>query len=196
MTGPGDERAAAAGHGHLRAGHADRDQTVSVLKAAFVQGRLAQDEFEQRLGQALTSRTYADLSAVTADLPAGLIPATPPVPVVRDPVHREGVKVIAGLTAMCTVFWLAVAVRDTGASNFFGSSLFFVLIVLTVMPGMPAALLLLHARLEKRASSPSLQGRPPGGGGRPGQRTGPPQPGRKPPPAGPRYSAYVSALAS
>jgi hypothetical protein len=187
MTGPGDERAV-AGHGHLRAGHADRDQTVNVLKAAFVQGRLARDEFELRLSQALTSRTYADLSAVTADLPAGLVPATPPAPA-RDPVHREGVKVIAGLTAMCTVFWLAVAVRDTGASNFFGSSLFFVLIVLTVMPGMPAALLLLHARLEKRASRPSLQGRPPGGGGRSAQRTGPPQPGRKPPPAGPRYTA-------
>jgi hypothetical protein len=196
MTGPGDDRtAAAAGHGHLRAGHADRDRTVSELKAAFVQGRLARDEFELRLGQALTSRTYADLSALTADLPAGLVPATPPEQA-RDADHRAGVRVIAALTAVSTLFWLTVAVRDTGASNFFSSSLFFVLIVLVVMPGMPAALLLLHARLEKRASQQSLPGRPPGGTGRPGQRTGPRQPGRKYPPAGPRYTAYQSALAS
>ena len=196
MTGPGDERpAAAAGRGHLRAGHADRDQTVNELKAAFVQGRLARDEFEMRLGRALTSRTYADLSAITADLPAGLVPATPPVPgPARDADRRTGVQVIAALTAISTVFWLAVAVRDPGASNFFGSSLFFVLIVLTAMPGMPAALLLLHARMEKRASTPSLPGRPPGGSGQPGQRTGPPQPGRKYPPAGPWFTSYASAL--
>jgi hypothetical protein len=196
MTGPGDDRAAAAaGHGHLRAGHADRDHTVSVLKAAFVQGRLARDEFEHRLGQALTSRTFADLSAVTADLPPGLKLPTPPEPA-RDADHRTGVKVIAALTAISTVFWLTVAVRDTGASNFFGSSLFFVLIVLTAMPGMPAALLLLHAKLEKQARKQAAAGGPPGGGGRTAPRTGPPRPGRKPPPAGPRYTAYQSALAS
>lgn len=196
MTGPGNDRtAAAAGHGHLRAGHADRDQTVMVLKAAFVQGRLARDEFEQRLGHALTSRTYADLSAVTADLPAGLVLPRPPEPD-RDADHRTGVKVIAALTAISTLFWLTVAVRDTGASNFFGSSLFFVLIVLTAVPGLPAALLLLHARLEKRAGQQSPPGRLPGGGGRSAPRTGPPQPDRKHPTAGPRYTAYQSALAS
>jgi hypothetical protein len=196
MTGPGDDRtAAAASHGHLRAGHADRDRTVSELKAAFVQGRLARDEFEQRLGHALTSRTYADLSAVTADLPAGLVPAPPPEPA-RDADHRTAVKGIAALTALSTIRWLIVAVRDTGASGFFGSSLFFVLIVLIVVPGMSAGLLLLHSRLEKRASQQSLPGRRPGGDGRPGQRTGPPQPGRKHPPSGPRYTAYQSALAS
>jgi hypothetical protein len=157
MTGPGDERAsAAARHGRLRASHADRDRTVNELKAAFVQGRLAQDELELRLGQALTSRTYADLSAVTADLPAGLVLVPPPVPAGYSDYHRAGVKVIAALTAMCTVLWLASAARHTGGGpDFFGSSLFFALVVLTVMPGMPAALLLLHSRLEKRARRPA-----------------------------------------
>jgi hypothetical protein len=167
MTGPGDDRAAAsAGHGRLRASHADRDRTVSVLQAAFVQGRLARDEFELRLGQALTSRTYADLGAVTADLPASLAPAAPPAPA-GDPDRRAGVRVIAALTAMCTILWLAATARHTGGPDFFGSSLFFVLVVLTVVPGMPAALLLLHARLEKRASRQSVPARPPGRGGRP-----------------------------
>jgi Domain of unknown function (DUF1707) len=40
---------------------------IDVLKAAFVQGRLTRDEFDARVGRAFTSRTYADLAAVTAD---------------------------------------------------------------------------------------------------------------------------------
>jgi hypothetical protein len=38
-TGPGDERAGAAGgRGHLRTSHADREQVIALLKVAFVQG--------------------------------------------------------------------------------------------------------------------------------------------------------------
>ena len=59
-----------AARGQLRAGHADRNASVAILQAAFVQGMLAKDEFDQRVGQALTARTYAELAAVTADLPA------------------------------------------------------------------------------------------------------------------------------
>ena len=79
MAGPGDEIAAGAGgRGHLRASRADREQVIGILKAAFVQGRLAKDEFDLRVGQTLASRTYAELGAVTADLPAGLAAAKPP----------------------------------------------------------------------------------------------------------------------
>jgi hypothetical protein len=45
---------------------------IGTLKAAFVQGRLVKDEFDLRVGQALAPRTYAELAALTADLPAGL----------------------------------------------------------------------------------------------------------------------------
>jgi Domain of unknown function (DUF1707) len=68
MTGPQDP--AAAGRDRLRAGHADREQVIEALKAAFVQGMLAKDEFDARVGQALASRTYADLAALTAGEPA------------------------------------------------------------------------------------------------------------------------------
>ena len=50
----------------MRASHADREQVIDMLKAAFVQGRLAKDEFDLRVGRVLASRTYADLGAVTA----------------------------------------------------------------------------------------------------------------------------------
>jgi hypothetical protein len=61
---------AAAGPGYLRASHADREQVIGTLKTAFVQGRLAKDEFDLRVGRVLASRTYAELAALTADLPA------------------------------------------------------------------------------------------------------------------------------
>lgn len=72
-------RAAAAG---LRASRADRERVIDLLKAAFAQGRLDRDEFDARIGQALASRTYGELAAVTADIPAeltGALPRRPPV---------------------------------------------------------------------------------------------------------------------
>jgi Domain of unknown function (DUF1707) len=76
---PYDEMAAAAAdRGHLRASHADREHVIDTVKAAFVQGRLTKDELDLRVGQVLAARTYADLAALTADLPAGLIGAQPP----------------------------------------------------------------------------------------------------------------------
>jgi Domain of unknown function (DUF1707) len=57
--------------GKLRAGHADRERAIDVLKAAFAEGRLNQDEYVERVGQVHASRTYGELAVLTADLPAG-----------------------------------------------------------------------------------------------------------------------------
>ena len=72
-------RAAEAG---LRASHADRERVIDLLKAAFAQGRLDRDEFDARIGQALASRTYGELTAVIAGIPVeltGALPRRPPV---------------------------------------------------------------------------------------------------------------------
>jgi len=58
-------------YGHMRASTADRERALDVLKAAFAEGRLTIQEHEQRAGQVLGSRTYAELAELTADLPAG-----------------------------------------------------------------------------------------------------------------------------
>jgi hypothetical protein len=83
LAGPGDETAAAEGRdpGSLRACHADREQVIGILKAAFVQGRLTGDELGARVDRVYASRTYAELAEVTADIPAELSEARPP----RDP---------------------------------------------------------------------------------------------------------------
>ncbi|HEY1920776.1 MAG TPA: DUF1707 domain-containing protein [Streptosporangiaceae bacterium] len=69
--------AAAAARGRLRASHADRQQVIDTLKIAFVQGRLTKDELVTRVDETYTSKTYAELAALTTDLPAGLLAAEP-----------------------------------------------------------------------------------------------------------------------
>jgi hypothetical protein len=54
----------------LRASHADRDRVVEQLRIAAGDGRLTADELDERLEAALTARTYRELAALTADLPA------------------------------------------------------------------------------------------------------------------------------
>ena len=103
VTGPGGEPAAsAAGRGYLRVSDAEREQVVGTLKTAFVRGVLAKDEFDLRVGQAFASRTYAELAAVTAGLPAGPAAAQPPG-LARaqggQPVLRPG-RVMAAATAL------------------------------------------------------------------------------------------------
>jgi hypothetical protein len=67
--GQSDLSAAVAG-GELRASHADRDQVVDLLRIAAGDGRISAEELDDRLEGALTARTYAELAALTADLPA------------------------------------------------------------------------------------------------------------------------------
>jgi hypothetical protein len=50
---------------------ADRDRTIRILKASFVEGRLALDELEERVARAFVSRDFRELLALYADLPAG-----------------------------------------------------------------------------------------------------------------------------
>jgi len=78
--------AGAAGPGRLRASHADRELAIGMIKAAFVQGRLTKDELDMRVVQTLASRAYADLAAVTADLPAELARPEP----VGKPARAKG----------------------------------------------------------------------------------------------------------
>jgi hypothetical protein len=104
MPAPGDEAAAGAA-GRLRVSHADRDQVIDGLKAAFVAGRLDHDEFGQRVGRALVSRTYADLAALTADLPAWRPVAQPPAARPAGPAARERVN----RTTVAAASWATLA---------------------------------------------------------------------------------------
>lgn len=67
----GDARGADASRCALMlASDDEREATVLRLRAAHLEGRLETDELEQRVERAAAARTYEDLQALEADLPA------------------------------------------------------------------------------------------------------------------------------
>lgn len=60
----------AGGYEYLRATDADRDNVQSVLQNAYSEGRLTWEEFDARSTAVANAKTYGQLAAVTADLPA------------------------------------------------------------------------------------------------------------------------------
>src|SRR5256885_8295490 len=75
MSGPEEQLA----RSRLRASHADREQMIGLLKAAFVHGRLTKDEFDGRVERAFAARTYAELTRLTDDV--SVTPVMPVTPV-------------------------------------------------------------------------------------------------------------------
>jgi hypothetical protein len=55
---------------NLRASDAERDVVVGRLQVAFAEGRLDDEEFDDRMRTALAARTHADLGRLLTDLPA------------------------------------------------------------------------------------------------------------------------------
>jgi DUF1707 SHOCT-like domain len=109
-------QAAAAG---LRASRADRERVIDLLKAAFVQGRLDQDEFDARVGQVLVSRTHWELAAVTFDLPAeliGALPRRPPVPARRRMPMNTAVSAGALVVVVANVSMIAALLSGSAVA--------------------------------------------------------------------------------
>jgi hypothetical protein len=52
-----------------RIGDAERDQAATYLREALAQGRLEQEEFDERVDRALRAKTQADLDPLFKDLP-------------------------------------------------------------------------------------------------------------------------------
>jgi hypothetical protein len=72
LSGPAD-------HSLMRVSDSDRDQAAEVLREAAGQGRISLDELDERLESAYAAKTYADLAALTHDLPQSRRMPVPPV---------------------------------------------------------------------------------------------------------------------
>jgi hypothetical protein len=197
MAGPGDEIAAGAGgRGHLRASHADREQVIGTLKAAFVQGMLAKDEFGLRVGQTLAARTYADLTALTADLPAGLAAAKPPQPARaqrQQKVLRPG-RWIAVATAAYAGAWayeLFLSPHGGDNSSFPLLILGGFLVYLGILIVSVGAIIV--NRQDKRSSGQSPRRPAPGAGGQRSRRLPSANLGGQLPPADPGHQQTAQA---
>jgi len=158
--------AGVAGGGRMRASHADREQVVDTLKTAFVHGRLTRDELDARTGRALTALTWADLAALTADIPAGPAgapPPGPPAPARRGPLARAAVK-----SGICLIIAVAAGCDflvpgDAGPAQFWGP-----LLILLAVAGLWSAVgIMAYAVLtswDQRSSRRRLPPRPGPGG--------------------------------
>ncbi len=159
MVGPGDQSAAGAGgYGYLRASHADRELVVGALKAAFVQGRLAKDEFDLRIDRVLASRTYADLNALTTDLPPGLIASQLTGPTQEpdnDPAVDLHERKVAAAWACATIAGPSVAVAVALIAS--GAAIGLVLLAVFLFASMVAmpvtGLVMLHSWPDDPPSS-------------------------------------------
>jgi hypothetical protein len=96
----------------MRAAAADRDRTIDVLTAAYGEGRLTKEEFDTRCARVLSAKTYADLAAVVADLPAGPFNAVAPYHAGYYPVPQpptSGVAVASLICGIAEFFTLGIA---------------------------------------------------------------------------------------
>ena len=197
MAEPREQMPAAADHGHLRASHADREQVIGTLKAAFVQGMLVKDEFGARTGQALAARTYAELAALTADLPAGLTAAQPSQPA-RAPGKARVLRPGAVLT-VATVVYAAVwpvaffLPSDSEGEPMAGFNLVVMTTFVYAVVLIGAVMQMLDSRREKRSGRQRPRWPAPGAGGQASRRLPSAGPGGQLPPAGPRQQQTAEA---
>jgi hypothetical protein len=163
----GREDGTAGALGQLRTSHADREQAIGVLKAAFVQGRLTKDEFDLRVGQVFASRTYADLEVLTADIPDTVTSAQPSAEHAREPGKALSFKTAARVGAVGAgpgmASAAAVLVQSSGVPAVVGV----LLVGLTglFVTGLLTALLIVLSWVLRRSQRGAAQGPPSGPAG-------------------------------
>jgi Domain of unknown function (DUF1707) len=171
----GREDGTAGALGRLRTSRADREQAIDVLKAAFVQGRLAKGEFDSRVGQVFASRTYADLDALTSDIPDGVTSAEPSAEHAREPGRMLSFKTAARVGAVGAVPSMGSAAVVLVQSSAVPAVAGVLLVGLTglLVAALLAALLTLLSWIVRRSQREATQGPPSGPAGLASRRQAP-----------------------
>jgi Domain of unknown function (DUF1707) len=135
-----------------------REQVLDTLKAAFVHGQLAKDEFDLRVGQVLAA--YAELDAATADIPTGLTTAQPPETIRKShnkKLIQRGTAAGAG-ASMALTATIAVAARGNPVISVVVVGLVGI-VVAALLAGLLTLVSWVLEMIPRRQSSP---GAPPG----------------------------------
>jgi hypothetical protein len=82
----------------IRASDHDRWRVQTHLNEAFAEGRLTQQEWDERVTALTSARTYGDLDMLTADLPRPNVLAVPQPPGLPYPQPQTSGPARAGLT--------------------------------------------------------------------------------------------------
>ncbi|MEU6581112.1 DUF1707 domain-containing protein [Nocardia sp. NPDC046763] len=99
------------GQENMRASDRDREQIVDRLRVAMGEGRITLHEFDERLQQVYSARTYGELAPIMSDLPAPRGPGRPASRAGDSGSVPIWVKIIWApwvfVNLMCVVIWLA-----------------------------------------------------------------------------------------
>ncbi len=96
-------------HAGLRAGDADRDAVAELLRVAAAEGRIDLSELEERLGRLNQAKTYGELDALVADLPAAAQLDTLVLRTTTANIKQAGRWVVPKLiTAQSTTGWITI----------------------------------------------------------------------------------------
>jgi len=101
---------AIAGPPGMLAANADRERAIDILRAGFAEGRLTKAEHDNRAARVYAARTYGELGALIADLPAGPF---------SGPVHYPSVRYPPPQVAQPPVNSMAMAALVCGIGEFF-----------------------------------------------------------------------------
>lgn len=101
----------------VRATDADRTRAISRLRVAAGEGAIDLDELEQRIVDVYEARTVAELSVVTADLPASMVPLDARPPTHRRPLALEDDELRGHLTTYSLVIGMLVVIWLLGGAG-------------------------------------------------------------------------------
>ena len=171
MTEPGNEMTAGAGDDTQLVIY--REQANRTLRAALAQGRLTEDEYDERTGQASASRSRAELAALTADLPVGQMDALARAPAAR----HVWIGVSMSIISAGVVAGVLLGHPDIGLAI-----LAFLIAAVTVLVAPIVTVgVMIDVRRQKRDGG-QLPWPTPGASGTPSQRPASAAPAEPPPP--------------
>ena len=129
---------------------AERDRVVTVLREAYADGRLTQDELDTRTQRALEARTATELDAIVADVDN-------PRPALISP--RAHAALLAGGSVAAWLTWLVTRVPDPAPTDL-GAGYYWPVWVMLIW----GALLVVHTLVARKRRLPVARRRalPPG----------------------------------
>jgi Domain of unknown function (DUF1707) len=101
----------------MRASDRDRAVVETILADAFAEGRITRDEYDERTGTALASRTLGELVPLISDLPVGPTPRSGTGDLRDQAVRRweaERREALLGLIGLSALLWTIWAVTMWG----------------------------------------------------------------------------------
>jgi len=101
----------------IRVADSDREQLAEELREHMLAGRLSAEEFEDRLARAYRALTRAELDALRADLPMGLVRVQSALELRRARLRRRLIQEgggALGVSGLCVAIWAVTGAHHGG----------------------------------------------------------------------------------